>query len=178
MLNFNQFKLIRHYGENPGIMRIFSVVFTIAAVRRPLGKPAGRLLEPFCLVVVGTNLHPFRFVVILDGVKKLAWHKLYIRFQSRLNPMVWKKLVWHKLYIRFRSRLNPMVWLLRNAQIYYIHIWPLAESDGAPARNAKIHYIHLRFQSYPMEDLPRNAIIRYIHIWPLAESDGERVFRQ
>ena len=88
MLNFNQFKLIRHYGENPRNMRIFSVVFTIAAVRRPLGKPAGRLLEPFCLVVVGTNLHPFRFVVILDGVKKLVWHKLYIRFRSRLNPMV------------------------------------------------------------------------------------------
>ena len=31
MLNFNQFKLIRHYGENPRNMRIFSVVFTIAA---------------------------------------------------------------------------------------------------------------------------------------------------
>jgi hypothetical protein len=68
MLNFNQFKPFRHSVENTGIMRIFSVVFTIAAVRRPLGKPAGRLLEPFCLVVVGTSLHPFRFVVIFDGM--------------------------------------------------------------------------------------------------------------
>ena len=54
MLNFNQFKPFRHYAENPGIMRIFSVVFTIAAVlRSPLPNrptatfpgmlPAGRL---------------------------------------------------------------------------------------------------------------------------------------